>query len=30
VAEMNEEMTAEQLQEYLQNLRPEDFGKFSM
>ena len=30
VAEMGEEMTAEQLQEYLQNLRPEDFGKFSM
>ena len=30
VAEINEEMTAEQLQEYLQNLRPEDFGKFSM
>lgn len=30
VAEMNDEMTAEQLQEYLQNLRPEDFGKFSM
>lgn len=30
VAELNEEMTAEQLQEYLQNLRPEDFGKFSM
>ena len=30
IAEMNEEMTAEQLQEYLQNLRPEDFGKFSM
>ncbi|MBA3656562.1 MAG: bifunctional nuclease family protein [Gemmatimonadaceae bacterium] len=30
VAEPNEEMSAEQLQEYLQNLRPEDFGKFSM
>lgn len=30
VADVNEEMTAEQLQEYLQNLRPEDFGKFSM
>ena len=30
VAELNEEMTAEQLKEYLQNLRPEDFGKFSM
>lgn len=30
VAEMNEEMSAEQLQAYLQNLRPEDFGKFSM
>jgi bifunctional DNase/RNase len=30
VAEMSDEMTAEQLQEYLQNLRPEDFGKFSM
>lgn len=30
VAELNEEMSAEQLQEYLQNLRPEDFGKFSM
>jgi bifunctional DNase/RNase len=29
-AELNEEMTAEQLQEYLQNLRPEDFGKFNM
>ena len=30
VAEISEEMTAEQLQAYLQNLRPEDFGKFSM
>lgn len=30
VLEINEEMTAEQLQEYLQNLRPEDFGKFSL
>ncbi len=30
IAEMNEEMSAEQLQAYLQNLRPEDFGKFSM
>ena len=30
VADVNEEMTAEQLQQYLQNLRPEDFGKFSM
>jgi uncharacterized protein len=30
VVEIGEEMTAEQLQEYLQNLRPEDFGKFSM
>ncbi len=30
VADMNEEMTAEQLQDYLQKLRPEDFGKFSM
>lgn len=30
VAEAGEEMTAEKLQEYLQNLRPEDFGKFSM
>lgn len=29
-AENDEEMSAEKLQEYLQNLRPEDFGKFSM
>lgn len=29
-SEVSEEMTAEQLQAYLQNLRPEDFGKFSM
>lgn len=30
LAEASEQMSAEQLQEYLQNLRPEDFGKFSM
>jgi hypothetical protein len=26
----SDEMTAEQLKSYLENLRPEDFGKFSM
>src|SRR6476620_9325480 len=30
VAEPSEEMSADQLKEYLENLRPEDFGKFNM
>ena len=30
LSDIGEEMNAEQLQQYLQNLRPEDFGKFSM
>jgi len=30
LAEPSEEMSAEQLKEYLENLRPEDFGKFNM
>jgi hypothetical protein len=30
VAEPAEEMSAQQLKEYLENLRPEDFGKFHM
>jgi len=30
VAEPAEEMSAEQLKEYLENMRPEDFGKFHM
>ena len=30
LAEPAEEMSAEQLKEYLENLRPEDFGKFNM
>jgi bifunctional DNase/RNase len=28
IADSGEEMNAEQLKEYLENLRPEDFGKF--
>ena len=28
IAEAGEEMSAEQLKQYLENLRPEDFGKF--
>jgi uncharacterized protein len=28
IADSGEEMSAEQLKEYLENLRPEDFGKF--
>ena len=30
LAEPSEEMSAEQLKEYLENMRPEDFGKFNM
>jgi hypothetical protein len=30
LAEPSDEMSAEQLKEYLENLRPEDFGKFNM
>ena len=30
VAEPTQEMSAEQLKEYLENMRPEDFGKFHM
>ncbi len=30
IADLDEEMSADQLKAYLQNLRPEDFGKFSM
>ena len=30
LAEPSEEMSADQLKEYLENLRPEDFGKFNM
>ena len=30
IAENGEEMNAEQLKEYLENLRPEDFGKFKI
>src|SRR6266478_5887877 len=30
LAEPSDEMSADQLKEYLENLRPEDFGKFNM
>jgi bifunctional DNase/RNase len=30
LAEPSEEMSADQLKEYLENMRPEDFGKFNM
>jgi uncharacterized protein len=30
LAEPSHEMSADQLKEYLENLRPEDFGKFNM
>ncbi|HEY0528441.1 MAG TPA: bifunctional nuclease domain-containing protein, partial [Gemmatimonadaceae bacterium] len=30
LAEPADEMSAEQLKEYLENMRPEDFGKFNM
>jgi hypothetical protein len=29
-AQSTEDMTVEQLQRYLSNLRPEDFGKFNL
>jgi bifunctional DNase/RNase len=30
LAEPSDEMSADQLKEYLENMRPEDFGKFNM
>jgi hypothetical protein len=30
LAEPADEMSAEQLKQYLENMRPEDFGKFNM